>query len=568
VPPATIVLRAGTFYLGASGPLELGPADSNTVFQSYPGEEAVISGGVPLSGISWQPATPPHRSPYEYRAGVLAEGFDVAPGGSYTLQEAQALCTSIPACAGFSYDSANPAPPGAVSVAFKYAVFYARGAGSSVYVKNAGYVPGAVPALYAANVSGVKGLGADVAGLRVNGLRSIRARYPNAGTAEQLGAMQIIADAWTPQPFGTEANYTFNPPSPSRNDSADGYFQTFRLGVGGPCAVRFTPQASYWCAEGTQGGGPGPYQAPVGMSVSSDNASLPHTPYASNVSRAVVHTWRAGRWFSWAFLVDGQSYNPSTRETTFNFSVAVGGNQGSRGGNAGQEFMIENVLEELDAPGEFYYDPASTTLYLWANGTSGASSADAPSAAGSGAAAPAPPEDDSVVVAALPLLINATGTQANPVVGLQFLGITFRDTAPNYLGPHGTPSGGDWAVERSAALFIEGSERAVVDGCLFTTLDGNALFLSGFTRSALITRNEFYSIGETAVSQWGYTDGSPVAGMGFDATAGNIPIGTAVTLNLAHEVGIWTKQNSFYFQSASYGTLIQGNIAFNGPRAG
>jgi len=48
-------------------------------------------------------------------------------------------------------------------------------------------------------------------------------------------------------------------------------------------------------------------------------------------------------------------------------------------------------------------------------------------------------------------------------------------------------------------------------------------------------QSEFVSIGETAILQWGYTDGSPVPGMGFDATAGNIPIGTAITYNIVHE---------------------------------
>ena len=68
--------------------------------------------------------------------------------------------------------------------------------------------------------------------------------------------------------------------------------------MGGDCAFRFTPQAGYWCASGTQGGGPGPYQAPVGMIVSNANNSLPHTPYATSPVGAAVHSWRSGRWFS------------------------------------------------------------------------------------------------------------------------------------------------------------------------------------------------------------------------------------------------------------------------------
>lgn len=70
--------------------------------------------------------------------------------------------------------------------------------------------------------------------------------------------------SWTGQPMPPVADYTFNPSTPLRNDSAQGFFQTFRIGVGGACSQRFTPQASYWCSDNSQGGGPGPYEAPVG----------------------------------------------------------------------------------------------------------------------------------------------------------------------------------------------------------------------------------------------------------------------------------------------------------------
>ncbi len=213
--------------------------------------------------------------------------------------------------------------------------------------------------------------------------------------------------------------------------------------------------------------------------------------------------------------------------------------------------MIENVLEELDAPGEFFYDLPAKKLYLWYNATGGT-----------------PPPANSVVVTQDTQIIAAVGSQAAPVVGVGFLGLGFRDSAPNFLGPHGTPSGGDWAVGRAGALFFEGTEGVTLDGNLFTTLDGNAVFLSGYTRGATITRNEFFSIGETAIASWGFTDGSPVPGMGFDATAGNQPRGTVVSQNFAHEVGLWTKQNSFVFQSESFNNSYIENVAFNGPRAG
>jgi len=537
------------FHLGKT--LTLTREDSNVHFQAYPGEEVFISGGMPISGVTWTAEAPPSYPAWEYRAGVLADGFDVLPPQTLTPAAAQALCVATPACTSLAY-SGPKSPSGTVMVSFKHKSFFALGAGN-VWILNRGLLPGAAN-LYSADLSELD-LSSDIDGLRVGGVRSIRARYPNAVTVEDMDAMQLIASHWTPQPMPKTSDYTVELP-PFRNDTIpDGkgvpYFTSFRLGVGGGCAQRFTPAASYWCSNYSQGGGPGPYSAPVGLTASA--STLPHAPYSGDVSRATVHSWRAGRWFSWIFSVNSSTTDGASGDTTLTFSLEKGGNQGSRGGDAGQEFFIENVREELDSPGEFYYDQIAKKLYLWHNVTTPGTP---------------PPNDGSVVATQLTELIAVRAPAAAPVVGVGFSGLGFRDTAPNFLGPHGTPSGGDWAVGRSAALFFEGTVGANLDGCLFTSLDGNAVFFSGYTRNASVTHSEFVGIGETAISQWGYTDGSPVPGMGWNGTSGMQPRGTYVGYNLVHEVGLWAKQNSFYFQSETIATLIEGNIAYNGPRAG
>ena len=115
----------------------------------------------------------------------------------------------------------------------------------------------------------------------------------------------------------------------------------------------------------------------------------------------------------------------------------------------------------------------------------------------------------------LKTLFEFRGTQANPVKGVTFSGITFTGAATTFLDPHGVPSGGDWALQRSAAIFIEGSkihpvamtfpgspliarvgcitgtEDTTIDQCLMTRLDGNAVMLSGYNRAARITASTF-----------------------------------------------------------------------------
>ena len=52
----------------------------------------------------------------------------------------------------------------------------------------------------------------------------------------------------------------------------------------------------------------------------------------------------ACRWYSWVFEVTTSAYDAASQSTTFNFSQTRGGNQGSRGGNAGQVSCVGMVV--------------------------------------------------------------------------------------------------------------------------------------------------------------------------------------------------------------------------------
>jgi hypothetical protein len=48
--------------------------------------------------------------------------------------------------------------------------------------------------------------------------------------------------------------------------------------------------------------------------------------------------------------------------------------QGARGSDAGAEWFVENIKEELDHPMEFFFEPSSGKLYFVANSTTQAPS--------------------------------------------------------------------------------------------------------------------------------------------------------------------------------------------------
>jgi len=250
-------------------------------------------------------------------------------------------------------------------------------------------------------------------------------------------------------------------------------------------------------------------------------------------------------------MFDVDNYDPSGEV----ISWTKGGFQGARGENTGGEWYIENVMEELDAPMEFFYDPKTSNLYYFHN------------------ASGAPPTDLVFTATNLKTVVSITGTKAAPAKGITVRGVTLTAAAYTYMDAHSVPSGGDWALQRLGAVFLEGTEGTTIDSCLFSRLDGNGLMVSGYNRDTLIQNNEFVWIGDTAMAAWGYTDAQSPSeqlppGEGIDGTAGEQPRLTTVVGNFIHEIGHYEKQSSCWFQGKTAQTTLKANICFNGPRAG
>jgi hypothetical protein len=185
---------------------------------------------------------------------------------------------------------------------------------------------------------------------------------------------------------------------------------------------------------------------------------------------------------NWMFEID--SYDATSNEYKF----GRGGNQGARGDNKGGDFFVENVFEELDYPGEFFFDKPSQKLYHWYNGTG------------------APPPATKVVAPQKQVLLNVSGTQWRPATSIKLTNIKYTATSYTYMERHAVPSAGDWALDRFGAIFLQGTEGVVMENCTFDRLDGNAVMVSGYNRNATITNSDFSFIGGNAIVSWGYTN--------------------------------------------------------------
>jgi hypothetical protein len=217
--------------------------------------------------------------------------------------------------------------------------------------------------------------------------------------------------------------------------------------------------------------------------------------------------------------------------------------QGAEGDENGEDWYIDHVAEELDAPREFYFDAASQKLYFNMNATVGVP----------------PPPSWTWEVPMLACLINISGTPANPVTGISISGITFTGAAASIMMAHGIPTGGDWGLARIGAIRIEGASGVSISASTFTRLDGTAVSINGWVRNTTFDSNECVWLGEGCVASWGRTDG-------VDATAGTQPFGTVVSNNLCHEIGHYEKQVSCYFAATSGQATIANNIFYNMPR--
>jgi len=387
-------------------------------------------------------------------------------------------------------------------------------------------------------------------GLRdpLNGFkRLIRARYPNTdpelGFGPSLTPTAWMPPAWCPNAVCVNPPTRFEPASPFRNDTKEG--TTYILGYGGDGCSQYSPHAGFNCVDNQRWSGQVP-RWPAGFNA--DLSVLPHQPYNASTlvdprNPAMVNAWKGGSWFTRHWEL--KDYNA----TSMNFTFGRGGFQGSEGEDECGPFTIENVKEELDMPSEWWLDVNQQQLHVWWN------------------ASDQTPPPSALASTNLKVLFNITGSQASPVVNLTFANLGFRDTAMTLLEPHGIPSSGDYSMQRTAALFFEGTIGLSIQNSTFERIDGLSIFLSGYHRFANIQDSEFIWLGETAIALWGYTRGSPIEGMGPDTTNGDQARNTSIVRNYFHELGVFQKQSSAVFQAESGLSVISDNVMINGPRA-
>ena len=289
----------------------------------------------------------------------------------------------------------------------------------------------------------------------------------------------------------------------------------------------------------------------------------------SNPTTGIVHAFQSNNWGNMQYQISGISRSQNK------ILLGKGGWQLQRNGGIGEArgesspFFVENIFEELDQPGEWYFDRLTKKLFYY----------------------PLPEESLSqitVEVAVLKDLVQIIGTKDSPVSFVNLKGLKFKHAKTTFMEKYEPMSRGDWAIHRGGTVFMENTQNMSVEDCGFEYLGGNAIFVSKFNRQASIKGCNFQHIGESAVC----FVGDPKAVRGYltwddldiykkkwnldsvktDLKAGpksnNYPADCVVENCKAFELGDFGKQVAGVFISMSERITVRHCSVYDVPRAG
>jgi len=167
--------------------------------------------------------------------------------------------------------------------------------------------------------------------------------------------------------------------------------------------------------------------------------------------------------------------------------VGEGGWQNNRPAPMHPKFrFVENLREELDAPGEWYHDLANRTLYYM----------------------PEEGEDlarATVEAVRLKCLVAHKGSRRKPVRDIRIEGFTFRHAARTFMENREPLLRSDWTVCRGGAVLYRGAEDCLLTECDFDQVGGNTIFADGYNRGLTIRGCHIHDSGANGIAFVGDT---------------------------------------------------------------
>ncbi|MDR1675569.1 MAG: DUF1565 domain-containing protein [Tannerella sp.] len=274
-----------------------------------------------------------------------------------------------------------------------------------------------------------------------------------------------------------------------------------------------------------------------------------------NPAGGYLHAMHGSDWGDFHYRITG-------KDRKGNLSMEGGWQNNRPSGLHAANRMVENIFEELDAPGEWFYDAGSSTLYYY----------------------PLESEDVNGALFESPqikCLIEFRGDISNPVRNITVEGIDLTQTLRTFMEPYEPLLRSDWTIYRGAAVFLEGTEHCSLKNCNVYNLGGNAVFFSNYNRHGEVSGSHFTRIGASAVCfvgdpgavrspSFAYPEFVPAAEIdrAHGPQSDNYPADCRVHDNLIHRIGLYEKQITGVELSMCRAITVSHNSIYDTPRAG
>ncbi|MEM9399717.1 MAG: PDZ domain-containing protein [Verrucomicrobiota bacterium] len=244
----------------------------------------------------------------------------------------------------------------------------------------------------------------------------------------------------------------------------------------------------------------------------SDNLDVPFTAYSANAwdpkdrgwknpVGAYLHAIHGRRW-------GGTHYEVTGIDNKGNL-IRQGGWQDNRAVPPHREFrMVENVFEELDVAGEWFYDLAAQTLYCYPNAGVDLTTAKVDAVFErphliefyGNTQQPSPSMTVDSPGNGMKKITFETHVTTEPVKHIIIHGLRFTGSARTFMKTKEPLLRSDWTIYRGGAIHLRGTDNITITQSHFDQLGGNAIFVDGYNRGAVIKGNLFDRNGATDIN--------------------------------------------------------------------
>jgi len=174
----------------------------------------------------------------------------------------------------------------------------------------------------------------------------------------------------------------------------------------------------------------------------------------------LFHAMHTGHWGAMCWRITG-------RDVENTVALEGGWQINQRSGPHTHDRFVENIFEELDAPGEWFHDVKTQRLYFYP--PAGLDLAKA-----------------SIETACLRNILELRGTAQAPVKFVTLRGLTFRHTRRTMMESMEPLLRSDWSLCRAGAVFFENAEDCILEDSFADQVGGNAVFVNHRNRRITI----------------------------------------------------------------------------------